>query len=45
MMLSYLGDWFVLFIIIMMFGFIPGVLVGAYLHEDIYQKEDEEERN
>ena len=43
--MSYLLNWLALFIVIMMFGFVPGVLVGAYLHEDIFVKEDEEERN
>ena len=43
--MSYLLNWLALFIVIMMFGFVPGVIVGAYLHEDIFVKEDKEERN
>lgn len=43
--MSYLLNWLALFIVIMMFGFVPGVIVGAYLHEDIFIKEDKEERN
>lgn len=39
--MSFLSNWLALFIVIMMFGFVPGVLVGAYLHEDIYVEEDD----